>query len=73
MGTQVHVTHRQIVLMQAAEAICPAWDLSKAAWSSGNRWEDGVLAGNGIHHPGRFTLPPVLGLIGVNLLLLIMK
>ena len=36
-----------------ADAIGPAWDLSKAAWSSAS-------AG-----------PPVLGLSGVNLLLLI--
>ena len=39
----------------------------------GKRWEDGVLAESGIHHPSRLTLPPVLGLSGVNLLLLIMK
>ena len=36
----------------------------------GKRWEGGVLAESGIHHPSRLTLPPVLGLSGVNLLLI---
>ena len=35
----------------------------------GQRWEDGVLAERRIHHPSCLTLPPVLGLSGVNLLL----
>ena len=66
----MRVSINEGMAMKAADAIGPAWDLSKAAWSSASA---GKMAESGIHHPSRLTLPPVLGLSGVNLLLLIRK